>query len=131
MVNGASASASELVAATLQDYKKAFVVGGTSFGKATMQIIIPVDSTLDLEKVAGNAEVMNDKTKDFVKVTVGKIYRIDGSSAQKSGIKPDILLPDRFELIDATERAYPTALANDTVMKKLVLQDLAACFKFF
>jgi carboxyl-terminal processing protease len=119
MINGASASASELVAATLQDYKKVLIAGSASFGKATIQIIIPVDSTLDLENDSTLSKLKEDQEGDFVKVTIGKIYRINGSSAQKSGITPDLHLPDRFELLDITERAYPTALFNDTVMKKL------------
>ena len=119
MVNGASASASELVAATLQDYKKALVVGSPSFGKATMQVIIPVDSTFDLENPIAWTELTKDNQADFVKITIAKIYRINGSSAQKSGVIPDLYLPDRFEILDITERGYPTALLNDTVMKKL------------
>lgn len=119
MINGASASASELVAATLQDYKKAIVVGSPSFGKATMQVIIPIDSTFDLENPTAWNEPVKGDQPDFVKITIAKIYRINGSSVQKSGVTPDLYLPDRFELLDITERAYSTALLKDTVLKKL------------
>lgn len=82
LINGQSASASEVFAAAMQDYNRAIIVGEQSFGKATSQIVIPCDST---EKGS------NSKNKSgFFKVTVSKIYNVKGSSHQQSGIKPDI-----------------------------------------
>jgi len=114
MINGASASASELVAATLQDYRKAVIVGSPSFGKATMQVIIPVDTTLNLESIKDPKELEAKGGGDYVKMTIGRLYRVTGGSTQRVGVSPDLYLPDRFEMLDITERGYPTALHPDS-----------------
>ncbi|MBS1597906.1 MAG: hypothetical protein JST75_06755 [Bacteroidetes bacterium] len=89
LVNGLSASASEMVAGTLQDYHRALIVGSPTYGKATAQIILPIDTTIDLKLYEGN------KTADsYLKITESKLYRVNGTSAQLSGVIPDIILPD-------------------------------------
>lgn len=116
MINGQSASASELVAGTLQDYQRALIVGSNSFGKATMQSIFPLDT------LARNPEVESEQAKmyGYVKVTGGKLFRITGKTAQLSGVIPDVSLPDAFELSNYTERSLENALSSDTIMKKVM-----------
>jgi carboxyl-terminal processing protease len=103
LVNGNSASASEFFAAAMQDYNRAIIVGSKSLGKASMQIILPVDSD----------------NKDFVKLTVEKFYRITGDSNQIKGIIPDIELPVLYESILLREISYKTALKYDEINYKI------------
>lgn len=103
MVNGASASASELVAATLQDYNRALIVGTSTFGKGTGQEIFPTNSL----------------NNEFVKVTVEKLYRVTGKSNQKKGVVPDIQIPDLTDEFVLKERLEKHALSTDSVSKKL------------
>jgi carboxyl-terminal processing protease len=110
MVNGQSASASEMLAASLQDYNRAVIVGSNTYGKATMQQMFALDTTT--KKPAS----MSHKN-DMVKITVGKIYRLDGETAQLNGVKPDILLPDAFDGIDYREKFCPAVLPAETVTK--------------
>lgn len=120
LVNGASASASELTSAMLQDYKRALIVGSTTYGKGTAQSIYPLDTafTEDTKK-------NYDGFKDFVKVTHEKFYRIDGSTTQWKGVVPDILLPDIFEALDMRENKSASALLPDN-SKKGIYQPLTA-----
>ncbi len=89
LVNGNSASASEIVAGTLQDYNRALIVGSSTYGKATAQVVLPMDTTLDLA-------TLNPKTEaaSYIKMTISKLYRITGRTAQFSGVVPDVALPD-------------------------------------
>ena len=92
LINGFTASASEMLAGTLQDYHRALIVGSPSFGKATAQVVLPLDTMFD-EK---NVERM--KTADnFIKITVERLFRVNGTSAQRTGVIPDIFLPDFSE----------------------------------
>ena len=102
LVNGASASASELFANALQDYKRALIVGNPSFGKATMQSIVPVEDS--------------NSNKDFINLTIQKFYRITGKSHQAMGIIPDIQIPYLFEQIIPKEKTYKTVLNNDEII---------------
>lgn len=102
LINGMSASASELFANALQDYKRAIILGNASYGKATMQSILPVeDSNLN---------------KDFINLTIQKFYRITGKSHQASGVIPDIEIPNLFEQIARKENAFKTVLNNDEIV---------------
>lgn len=102
MVNNNSASASEILAAALQDYGRAVIVGSKStFGKGTVQRFIDLDRTLrGLEDV---------KPLGQVKLTTQKFYRIDGGSTQLRGVTPDIVLPDNYAYIKSGEKEqdYP------------------------
>ncbi|MGN6436827.1 MAG: carboxy terminal-processing peptidase [Agriterribacter sp.] len=120
MINGQSASASELVAGTLQDYGRALIVGSNSFGKATMQGVLPLDT------LATNPEAESDFAKlyGYAKVTQGKLFRITGKTAQLNGVIPDVRIPDAFELSEYTERSYKNALPSDTVMKNVLFTKL-------
>lgn len=120
MINGQSASASELVAGTLQDYGRALIVGSNSFGKATMQGVLPLDT------LATNPEAESDFAKlyGYAKVTQGKLFRITGKTAQLNGVVPDVRIPDAFELSEYTERSFKNALPSDTVMKNVLFTKL-------
>ncbi len=114
MVNGLSASASEFLAAALQDYNRAIIVGGKTYGKATGQRILPmqpgkneIDSSLDMKSGWG-----------FSTITAMKIYRVTGKTAQKTGVIPDILLPDIYSNLKFGEAYATGALAPDSVVKK-------------
>ncbi len=97
LVNGASASASEFFAAAMQDYNRAIIAGARSLGKATIQVILPVD----------------ERQQEFVKTTVEKFYRITGQSAQINGITPDVPLPVLYDGITPREKDEKTAMPSD------------------
>ncbi len=104
MVNQYSASASEILAAALQDYKRAVIVGSTStFGKGTVQRFIDLDRTLP-----GRADI---KPLGTVKLTMQKFYRINGGSTQLRGVVPDIILPDSRSLLETGEKQQTNPLA--------------------
>ena len=103
LVNSFSASASEILAAALQDYKRAVIVGSQSFGKGTVQRFIDLDRA-----VRGSSE---HKPLGELKITMQKFYRINGGSTQLKGVSPDINLPDRYSKIDVGEREYPNSMA--------------------
>lgn len=110
LVNGFSASASEMVAGALQDYHRALIVGSPTYGKATGQVILPLDTTVDLNTYSGNREA-----EDYLKITTLKLYRVNGTTAQFSGVKPDIVLPDLTELLGQKEADEPFALQPSTI----------------
>lgn len=105
LVDRFSASASEIFAAAIQDYKRGLIVGGQTFGKGTVQQLIDLNSMLPKEQ---------DKVGQ-VKMTVQKFYRINGSSTQHKGVTPDILLPSRFSAEEYGESAQASALPWDQI----------------
>jgi len=104
LINGASASASEFVSAVLQDYNRAVIVGGTTYGKGTAQQVLPLDT---------NKVIATKKYDDFVKVTLNKFYRVNGSTAQWKGVVPDIMLPDFYAADEYKEKNNASALQPD------------------
>jgi len=104
LVNGYSASASEMVAGTLQDYNRAVIIGSPTYGKATMQVVLPMDTTITPENFS---KVV---TENYLKLTVSKLYRITGASAQFKGVQPDIILPDMLDAYISKEADEPHAL---------------------
>ena len=104
LVNGASASASEFVSAVLQDYKRAIIVGGTTYGKGSAQVVLPMDTSIALA---------NKNYEEFVKVTQSKFYRVNGSTTQWKGVVPDIMLPDMYGSDRLKEKANQSALQPD------------------
>jgi carboxyl-terminal processing protease len=97
LVNRTSASASEIFAGAIQDYQRGIVLGGQTFGKGTVQEIIPMDY-------------------GQVKVTRSKFYRISGASTQHRGVIPDITFPDLYDAYDDIgESSLDGALPWDTV----------------
>ena len=107
MVNGYSASASEIFAAAIQDYKRGIVIGSKhTYGKGTVQNVIDLN-----DMVRGNS--LGDLGS--LKTTIQKFYRINGGSTQREGVLSDIVLPDRFAYFDTGERDEPEALPWDKI----------------
>ena len=103
MVNQLSASASEIIAAALQDYDRAIIVGSKStFGKGTVQRFV------DLDNLMGNYDM---KPFGQIKLTIQKFYRVDGGSTQLKGVEPDIVLPDEYAFMDLGEKDQEYAMA--------------------
>lgn len=103
MVNQFSASASEILAAAMQDYKRAVIVGAKStFGKGTVQRFYDLDNA-----IRGNDEL---KPLGEVKLTIQKFYRVNGGSTQLRGVTPDIILPDNFTYIKTGEQDHEHAM---------------------
>jgi carboxyl-terminal processing protease len=122
MVNGMSASASEFLTASLQDYHRAIIVGGHTYGKATAQNIFPLNPKNAMGSFLDNISKSNF---GFVSVTIEKIYRITGKTAQQNGVIPDIVLPDAITYLAYRESYLPLALPSDSVQKKTYYQPLA------
>ncbi len=105
LVNGASASASELFAAAMQDYRRAVVIGTTTYGKATGQTIYPLDTSYN-----GMPLKENSNADSYIKLTIDKLYRINGTTLQAQGVIPDITMPSLFSMHTEKEADNPTAL---------------------
>ena len=107
LVNELSASASEILAAAMQDYKRAVIIGSKqTFGKGTVQNVIPLDGI-----VRGNEH----GDLGAIKLTTQKFYRINGGSTQLEGVKSDIVVPDRYSYIDLGERDQQNPLGWDKI----------------
>lgn len=107
MINNFSASASEIFAAAIQDYKRGIVVGSKhSYGKGTVQNVIDLN-----QFIRGNS--FGDL--GALKTTIQKFYRINGGSTQREGVKSDIIFPDRFAYLDMGERDEESALPWDKI----------------
>ncbi len=105
MINRFSASASEIFAAAIQDYKRGIVVGEQSYGKGTVQSVVDLDNYIgDGKEPAGQ-----------LKITLEKFYRINGSSTQHKGVSPDFALPSAFSAEEFGESAQPSALPWDMI----------------
>jgi carboxyl-terminal processing protease len=111
-----------VLAGTLQDYNRAVVVGSPTFGKATGQIVVPLDSTIS---PTAPAERKARSPYGFVTVTIEKLYRVTGRSAQLKGVRPDIALPDVYDALDYRESTYPFALSSDSLNRKFYFSPLA------
>jgi len=109
LVNQGSASASEILAAAMQDYKRGLVIGSTSFGKGTVQRIFPLENFYQ-----GDQSLLPFGS---IKLTLQKFYRINGGSTQLKGVTPDIAIPDLYEKMDVGERKDSNSLAWDQIAK--------------
>ncbi len=107
LVNELSASASEILAAALQDYNRAIVIGSKqTFGKGTVQNVV------DLNKIiAGNSY----GNLGALKLTTDKFYRINGGSTQLEGVKSDIIFPNRYSFIEIGEKDQENPLPWDFI----------------
>ncbi|MCO7225880.1 carboxy terminal-processing peptidase [Pleionea sp. CnH1-48] len=105
LVNGNSASASEIFAGAIQDYGRGIIVGEQTFGKGTVQ------SLVDLNRFRGASEGSLGK----VKWTTSKFYRVSGETTQHRGVVPDISFPSAFSREEYGESAYDNALVWDTI----------------
>ena len=116
MINGASASASEIFASCLQDYNRAIIVGSTSYGKSTGQVMLPVNPITPQNLAFAYSQ---SGELGYVKTTVHRYYRITGESHQLEGVVPDVVLPDVLSAIIPREEKYPSALPRETADKAL------------
>lgn len=108
MVNEFSASASEIFAAAIQDYKRGLVIGSTTtYGKGTVQRSIQLERS---SWTSNNPSELGD-----IKLTLQKFYRISGASTQLKGVSSDIILPDQYEYLKLREKDDPDALAWDEI----------------
>jgi carboxyl-terminal processing protease len=105
MVNRFSASASEIFAAAIQDYKRGIIVGEQTYGKGTVQTLIDLNQWVPKE---------TDQLGQ-VKLTVAKFYRINGSSTQLKGVMPDLEMPTAFKVNEYGEGSQPSALPWDQI----------------
>jgi carboxyl-terminal processing protease len=109
LVNKYSASASEILAAAIQDYKRGIIMGTTTtYGKGTVQRIIDLDETLP-------AELASLKPFGSLKFTMQKFYRVTGGSTQFKGVASDIVLPDLFSYVDQGEKESDYPLKWDEI----------------
>jgi carboxyl-terminal processing protease len=110
MVNSNSASASEIMAAAIQDYKRGIIVGTSpsSFGKGTVQRFYNLDDYLP-------AQYNTIKPLGEVKITTQKFYRVNGGATQLKGVIPDIILPDPYYLLDQGEKEQDYPMAWDEI----------------
>ncbi|MEO9051065.1 MAG: carboxy terminal-processing peptidase, partial [Ginsengibacter sp.] len=113
MVDELSASASEIFAAAIQDYKRGIIIGSTStYGKGTVQRPISLDPQSQNVLFSSSPQGLGD-----VKLTFRKFYRINGGTTQKIGVIPDIIVPDRLENVKFREKDNPYSLGWDTIAK--------------
>ena len=96
LVNRLSASASEIFAGAIQDYQRGLVIGTQTFGKGTVQTLVPLN-------------------RGQLKITEAKFYRVSGDSTQHQGIVPDITYPDVFGIDNIGESTLEDALTWDTI----------------
>ncbi|HQW70316.1 MAG TPA: carboxy terminal-processing peptidase, partial [Saprospiraceae bacterium] len=117
LVNHQSASASEILAAALQDYKRAVIIGSTStYGKGTVQRFLDLDKSISISN--------EFKPLGQVKVTIQKYYRINGGSTQLEGVVPDIVLPDALNYVKVGERENESAMEWTKVEPAKYSQDV-------
>lgn len=118
--NRFSASASEIFAGAIQDYKRGLIVGEQSFGKGTVQQLVDLDQFLLAPRTASTdkkAAVGFDQKERYgqLKLTTEKFYRITGNSTQRKGVLADINLPTPFDPEEMGESAQPSALPYDQI----------------
>ncbi|PHR71601.1 MAG: tail-specific protease [Lutibacter sp.] len=107
LTNELSASASEIFAAAMQDYKRAVVIGSKqTFGKGTVQ------NVLDLNRYYNTPNDLGGMA-----LTIQKFYRINGGSTQLEGVKPDVILPSRYTYMNVGEQDYDNPLPWDQIKK--------------
>lgn len=108
LVNELSASASEILAAAMQDYKRAIVLGSKqTYGKGTVQNIINLNQFLRGSNEFGDVGAL--------KVTTQKFYRINGGSTQLEGVKSDVIVPDKYSYTDMGEKDQDNPLPWDKI----------------
>jgi len=105
MINRFSASASEIFAGAVQDYKRGVIVGEQTYGKGTVQNVRGINDFVNNEK----------DTLGLIKYTIAKFYRVNGSSTQHLGVSPDVALPSAFDAKEFGESSRPSALKWDQI----------------
>lgn len=108
LVNENSASASEIFAAAIQDYKRGLIVGSSTYGKGTVQQFFDLDQVLP-------ASLNAVKPLGHLKLTTQKYYRVSGKTVQLRGVTPDIILPDTYTYLKYGEKEQIYALPFDEI----------------
>ncbi len=103
MVNRLSASASEIFAGAIQDYGRGIILGGQTFGKGTVQTLIPLN-------------------RGQLKVTAAKFYRVSGRSTQHRGIVPDISFPEIYDIHRIGESSLDDAMPWDRIQPAIFVE---------
>ena len=107
LVNELSASASEILAAAMQDYERAIIIGSKqTYGKGTVQ------NVLDLNQWISKSDLGD---MGALKITTQKFYRVNGGSTQLEGVKSDVVMPDQYSYFDVGERDYDNPLPYDKI----------------
>jgi carboxyl-terminal processing protease len=107
MVNEFSASASEIMAAAMQDYKRAVVIGSSStHGKGTVQRFLPLNRTLRNKNIPDLGSI---------KLTIQKFYRINGDATQLKGVRSDVIVPDNYMYLETGEQEHDYPLPWDQI----------------
>lgn len=115
MVDEMSASASEIFAAAIQDYRRGIIIGSTStYGKGTVQRNIPLNPQSE-NQLFGSNNTAEDLGS--IKLTLQKFYRINGDATQLNGVVPDVVLPDRYDYLKFREKDNKTSLSWDEIKK--------------
>jgi len=110
LVNRFSASASEIFAAALQDYHRAYIIGSDhTYGKGTVQTILDLDRSVPLKGM----DIY--KPLGALKITTQKFYRVSGGSTQYKGVEADLVMPDRMRYVKSGEKYIDYSLPWDTV----------------
>ena len=110
MVNEMSASASEILAAAIQDYGRGIIIGSTStYGKGTVQRTLGLDPESNISNAASDL--------GSLKLTLQKFYRISGGSTQQRGVQSDVVIPDYLEQLKIREKDNPYSLPYDEISK--------------
>lgn len=114
-----SASASEIFAGSIQDQGRGLIVGNTTFGKGTVQSLLPLDGWLSKSEMPGQS-----------KVTIAMFYRANGESTQEKGVEPDVVLPQIYNPEDVGESKEKYVLPWDKIpaAKDLVVNDGLTAF---
>ncbi|WP_205502904.1 carboxy terminal-processing peptidase [Rufibacter psychrotolerans] len=108
LVNENSASASEIMAAAIQDYKRGLIVGSSTYGKGTVQQFFDLDQVLP-------ASFDAVKPLGHLKLTTQKYYRVSGKTVQLRGVTPDVVLPDTYTYLKYGEKEQDYALPFDEI----------------
>jgi carboxyl-terminal processing protease len=103
LVDRFSASASEIFAGAIQDYHRGLILGQRTFGKGTVQNLVPLDRW------------SQRPTSGQLTVTIGKFYRVTGESTQHHGVEPDVTLPSLIDMKEVGESALEAALPWDRI----------------
>jgi carboxyl-terminal processing protease len=103
LVDRLSASASEIFAGAIQDYHRGLIIGQTTFGKGTVQNLVPLDRW------------SNKPTNGQLTVTIGKFYRVTGDSTQDKGVEPDVALASPLDTKEIGENSLESALPWDRI----------------
>lgn len=112
LVNGQSASASELVASTLKDYNRALIVGDTTYGKAVGQLYQRIGSKDD---DGDQDNPTSELERALMKITTTRLYRLKGDSYQGVGVVPDVYVPDLLDAEDDREAMDPFSVTRQTI----------------